>query len=156
MMAALILATTFVMHLLLRAHWIALVGLNSVHPDGVLWENLRFGRRLFGVEQKALGTMSDAIERADNRATIVFGVGVSMAMQIGKMLVLVVVLAAICYVAGMFFPVSGWSLPASWSVEAGFCRWCSSWRIDLLLGDRLQTGWCPPRERSAASSAAIR
>jgi hypothetical protein len=135
MMAALILAATFVMHLLLRAHWIALVGLNSVHPDGVRWDVLGLGRRTVEVERKALGTMADAIERADNRATIVFAVGVSMALQMGKMVVLIAVLAVACYVANLFFPISGWLLVVL--LGAVILPLVLAWRIDRMLGDRL-------------------
>ena len=39
--AAVILAATFALHLLLRAYWIALVGMHSVYPDGIRWERLR-------------------------------------------------------------------------------------------------------------------
>jgi len=136
MMASLILASTFVLHLLLRAHWIALVGLNSVHPDGVRWDVLGLGRRTVEVERKALGTMADAIERADNRATIVFGVGVSMALQMGKMMLLIAVLAVTCYVANLFFPISGWLLVGL--LGAVLLPLVLSWRIDRMLGDRLQ------------------
>lgn len=41
--AALILSLTFVLHLLLRALRIALVGAHAVHPDGIRWERLRIG-----------------------------------------------------------------------------------------------------------------
>ena len=41
--ASLILATTFVIHLLLRARWIALVGMLSIYPKGVDWTNVRLG-----------------------------------------------------------------------------------------------------------------
>lgn len=136
MMAALILAATFVLHLLLRAHWIALVGLNSVHPDGVRWDVLGLGRRTIEVERRALGTMTDAIERADNRATIVFGVGVSMALQMGKMVVLIAALAAACYAANLFFPISGWLLIGL--LAAVILPLVLAWRIDRMLGDRLQ------------------
>ena len=41
--AALILAATFVIHLLMRARWIALVGMLSIYPKGVDWKALRRG-----------------------------------------------------------------------------------------------------------------
>lgn len=77
--AALILATTFSIHLLLRAQWIALVGAYSVFPDGVRWERLRLGPIRREVEQRGEKSPADAIDAADNRATLVFALGVSMA-----------------------------------------------------------------------------
>ena len=77
--AALILATTFSIHLLLRAQWIALVGTYSVFPDGVRWSALRLGPIREAVERRSEKTPAVAMEAADNRATIVFALGVSMA-----------------------------------------------------------------------------
>lgn len=77
--AAIILAITFALHLLLRARWIALVGMQSVYPGGVRWERLRMGRLRRSIEQRLAGSMADAVERADNQATILFAVGVSLA-----------------------------------------------------------------------------
>lgn len=37
------LIVTFVLHLCLRGYWVALVGMNSVYPGGVRWQNLRLG-----------------------------------------------------------------------------------------------------------------
>ncbi len=93
--AALILAVTFALHLMLRAHWIALVGMHSVYPDGVLWAKLRMGpvRREF--EQRRHGCAAESIERADNRATVVFAIGVMLASRLLQLSALVVVLFAL-------------------------------------------------------------
>ena len=77
--AALILAVTFVGHLLLRARWIAQVGMHSVHPDGIRWDRLRLGPVQREVEQRQYGSAEDSIDRADNRATTVFAIGVMLA-----------------------------------------------------------------------------
>lgn len=77
--AALILATTFAIHLLLRARWIALVGMYSVYPDGVLWEKLKMGPIQREVESGRFKDSVAAIDSADNRATTVFAMGVMLA-----------------------------------------------------------------------------
>ncbi|MGN6513662.1 MAG: hypothetical protein ACTHKZ_08860, partial [Lysobacteraceae bacterium] len=82
--AAVILAATFAMHLLLRAQWIALVGMHSVHPDGIRWERLRMGPLQRAIEQRRRGDIPAAIERADNRATTVFALGVVLATNLLK------------------------------------------------------------------------
>lgn len=91
--AALILAITFMLHLTLRAHWIALVGMHSVFPDGVRWERLRMGPAQRASQQQRLGSAADAIERADNRATVVFAMGV----MLGTLLVLFSIVAAVVF-----------------------------------------------------------
>jgi hypothetical protein len=89
-MAAVILASTFVLHLLLRARWIALVGVLSVHPQGIRWERMRIGPVAREIEKARLGHIPDAIERADNLATTVFAVGVSLAVVLLWVMVLAV------------------------------------------------------------------
>jgi len=78
--AVVILLLTFITHLWMRGYWVALVGLNSVYPGGIRWDRLGLGpltREHF--EQGPQESMDDVIERADNRATRVFGVGFSFA-----------------------------------------------------------------------------
>lgn len=76
--AAVVLAGTFVVHLVLRARWIALVGMLSVHPDGIDWDQLRMGPVGREIEMRRLGNVEAAIERADNRATTIFAIGVTL------------------------------------------------------------------------------
>jgi len=78
--AATTLVVTFVLHLALRAYWIALVGLDSVYPGGIRWERLRMGPLHRAIVEPRVPSMEARIESADNRATRVFGVGVGMAL----------------------------------------------------------------------------
>lgn len=77
--ATLILAATFSIHLLLRAQWIAQVGMHSVFPDGIRWDRLRMGPVQREIEVGRYGGPTASIERADNRATILFSIGVMLA-----------------------------------------------------------------------------
>lgn len=92
--AAVILAATFSIHLLLRAHWIALVGLHSVFPDGVRGERLRMGPLQRAADERQASGRDALIDQADNRATVVFAIGVMMAM----MLLTVSLLVALTFV----------------------------------------------------------
>jgi hypothetical protein len=80
--AAVLLAITFALHLLLRAQWIAQVGMHSVFPGGIRWERLRIGPVAREVEQRRYGNADESIERADNRATVVFAIGVMLASSL--------------------------------------------------------------------------
>ncbi|OOG59561.1 hypothetical protein [Rhodanobacter sp. C03] len=93
--AAVILAVTFALHLLLRANWIALVGMHSVYPDGVLWENLRMGPVQREIDRHRHGSTGDSIERADNRATVVFAIGVMLATRLLIISLMVAVVFAV-------------------------------------------------------------
>lgn len=77
---AVMLAITFIVHLALRARWIALVGVDSVYPGGIRTDRLRMGPIQREVEGSALSqATSGVIERADNRASLAFAMGVVVA-----------------------------------------------------------------------------
>ena len=136
-MSTLILAGTFVLHLFLRAHWIALVGMDSVYPNGVRWNRLRIGKYQGEFARRELGSIADAIERADNRATIVFAVGVSMAMLTIKPLILVYLGAALIYGLSFFYPIAH---PASlvWpSIGVLLLPMLLAFQFDRYFGERL-------------------
>lgn len=86
--AAVVLAATFAMHLLLRAQWIALVGVHSVYPQGIQLERLRMGPIQRAIEAQHQSTTEAAIERADNRSSVAFAVGVSVALILATLCVL--------------------------------------------------------------------
>ncbi|HET7126955.1 MAG TPA: hypothetical protein VFI26_07680, partial [Lysobacter sp.] len=95
--ATVILAITFALHLLLRARWIAQVGMHSVFPDGIRWERLRIGPIMREVEKRNYGSAETSIERADNLATVVFAIGVMLASGLLLLGFLLPVMFAIAY-----------------------------------------------------------
>ena len=86
--AVVVLAATFVLHLLLRAIWIALVGLHSVYPQGVRFDKLKMGPIQSEVIRGQPHDLPSAIERADNRASVVFAIGVMVAVLFATICVL--------------------------------------------------------------------
>jgi hypothetical protein len=95
--AATILAITFVLHLLLRARWIALSGMHSVYPDGIRWDKLKSGPVMQRIEMARAQPLPETIERADNRASVIFAIGVMMA----QMMVAIAVVAAAAFVIAL-------------------------------------------------------
>ena len=93
--AALILAATFSLHLLLRARWIAQVGMHSVFPEGIRWDKLRIGPVQREIEIQRYRGPEASIERADNAATVVFAIGVMLATTLLWISLLVVCLSAL-------------------------------------------------------------
>lgn len=88
-----ILIVTFVMHLFMRGYWIALVGMNSVYPKGIQWEKVKgFGPIYKESLEKNHVPVPVLIEAADNRATIVFGLGFGAAMTMVILSMLMAVL----------------------------------------------------------------
>jgi hypothetical protein len=103
--AVVTLALTFLAHLCLRGYWVALVGLDSVYPGGVRWERMKLGpvarERLASAAPAA--QIADWIERADNRATRVFGTGMAFAMlMLAPLLIVGLIFGAGLLAQGMF------------------------------------------------------
>jgi hypothetical protein len=69
------LIATFVTHLCARGYWTALIGLRSVFPEGVRWEQA--GKRpIFLATMRAeLPPLAVTIERVDNFSSLIFGSG---------------------------------------------------------------------------------
>jgi hypothetical protein len=75
------LIVTFVLHLIARGYWIALVGLHSVYPEGIRWDKNTSGGPAYREVGKAkTASTPELIEKADNRATQIFSLGFGMAM----------------------------------------------------------------------------
>lgn len=149
--AAVILAATFATHLLLRAQWIALVGMHSVHPDGIRWENLRMGPLQRAIEQRRRGDIPAAIERADNRATTVFALGVVLASNLLKISLL---FAAALLVRALAIALLGVRLDAMQLVLGAFALVMVPFAIASLLDRRIGAGVAPgsPTGRLLAST----
>lgn len=94
----LVLVATFILHIGARAAWVALVGVNSVYPNGANWDNFAGGPIGKRLAQSMVGDVDAAVERADNRAALVFAYGIlaakfSIAIFVVTMLVLGIVAA---------------------------------------------------------------
>lgn len=131
------LIATFLMHLCLRAYWVALVGMDSVYPGGIRWEKMRMGPVSRALATKNARPIPEAIEAADNRATRVFGIGFGAAM----ILLMPVVLAlAGLLVAWMLDSVAGPRLAAlSFYIVFGavLVPLLTAQLLDLQFGKRL-------------------
>jgi hypothetical protein len=80
--AAYALIITLLVHIILRAYWVSLIGLHSIHPKGLDHEKLKIGPIQKRIMDENQGNMEDIIERADNRSTLVFAIGIGFAMTI--------------------------------------------------------------------------
>ena len=138
---AVVLAVTFAIHLLLRAQWIALVGMDSVYPQGVQLDRLRMGPIQRAIEEARPESSADAIERADNRASVLFAIGVSIAL----------IIASICiFFCGSLLLVNLLAQSFDWPIDplkvmlglfgALMLPFMAASMIDQFRGDRLRPG----------------
>lgn len=84
---------TFVLHLAMRGYWVALVGLRSVHGEGVQWDKLRWGPTYLRVLRERTPSVDALVENADNRASLVFSYGIALAIVTLTPLLLVALVA---------------------------------------------------------------
>ncbi|MDF1502109.1 hypothetical protein [Roseisolibacter sp. H3M3-2] len=77
------LTATFVSHLVLRAYWVALVGVHSVFPHGPRWERTKkYGPMQAALLRERVRPLAGFIARADNLASIVFATGFVFAASV--------------------------------------------------------------------------
>ena len=138
--AVITLAITFIVHLVLRGYWVALVGMDSVYPGGIRWDNLAMGPIARARSERHAGSMPANIERADNRATRVFGTGFGFAMvMMVPALAMLLLLASSMLVDVLFGP--GYTLPLVGLLTAIILvPWFAASLIDRQLAHRLAPG----------------
>ena len=137
--AAITLALTFVVHLALRAYWIALVGMRSVYPDGIRWDALkRFAPHSMRLAREALGSMDTLVEQADNRASLVFANGVGLALGMLIPVVFVTITSGLSLAVAI---LAGWR--DKWNIVFGvialaaFLPFLAATFVDRYLGARI-------------------
>lgn len=94
---ATILAFTFALHMVLRARWIALVGLRRAFPAGVRWKRMRASSNLRAVIRRNDPGAEGVIQRASTRATIVFASGLNIASFVSGFAILAVLALLVAY-----------------------------------------------------------
>lgn len=136
---------TFITHLCLRGYWVALIGMNSVYPGGIDWEKLRQGPISRKYSETSVPPMSALIEKADNLATRVFGVGFGFAMMMLLPIVIVSLSALGSYVVHRLFGVGStlWIFLGLFVVL--FLPMALAAMIDRRFGERMVAGGWPHR-----------
>ncbi|MBP6595987.1 MAG: hypothetical protein KA196_00585, partial [Arenimonas sp.] len=128
---------TFIAHLCLRGYWVALVGLSSVYPKGIQWSNLdkKSGPNFIAATHGQVGSMAQIIERADNRASRVFGVGFGLATT---MLMPIVLVSALLALLRLYLALGGPGGNVTfWLVTVGFLMVFLPFTL-FVLWDRLR------------------
>ena len=73
-----VLILTFGLHLIVRAFWVSLVGLDSVFPRGIAWSRLTNGPATIRVFRRILPSTRELIVYADGVASVTFAAGFSL------------------------------------------------------------------------------
>ena len=98
------LIASFVVHLVARAYWVGLVGLHSVFPRGVRWENFKSGPVTLDVYRARLVSLPAIISRTDNFCSVIFSFAFLLVLLFGFTVVISAVFSAVAYgVSHLFF-----------------------------------------------------
>jgi hypothetical protein len=82
--ALLAIGVAFAVHLAMRSLWIAIVGVQSVFPEGIQWQNFKASNRTTDRLRDWVDSPEVIAEKIDNSSTVVYAFGIVVAaMQIG-------------------------------------------------------------------------
>jgi hypothetical protein len=135
-----ILIVTFLLHLMLRGYWTALVGLRSVYPGGVDWAGLRWGPHYAELMRRRFAALPDLVEKADNRASQVFGFGIGFALALLAPLVLVGVTSVVAWGLHRLLGTASWRMPWYALMALLVVPYVAVAGFDRLFGKRLAPG----------------
>lgn len=97
---------TFVLHIVLRAFWVSLIGLDSVFPRGVRWDRLKVG---------PVGTAYLRRHMPSVRELIVYTDGVASVLFAGAFYVVAIFLVSVVAVAVVAAPLLAFGALAPWA-----------------------------------------
>lgn len=135
------LITCFVLHLTMRAYWVGLIGLETVFPRGVRWDNSTYGPVMTEVYREKIGRLQPRIDAADRFCSILFPLAFTVVMLF---FFSIAILAA---AAGLAFGISrllwggenfGPVLIGIFAVTAGIPL--VTWIADRTWGARVERG----------------
>ena len=95
---------SFIVHLVARAYWVGLVGLNSVYPRGARWEELKFGPIARELYRSQMPSLPAVIARTDNFCSVIFSFAFAIVVLFAVSILAAAVAGAIAYaIAALFF-----------------------------------------------------
>ena len=97
------LIASFVVHLVARAYWVGLVGLHSVFPRGVQWDELRAGPISLDVYRERFASLPAVIARVDNFCSVIFSFAFLLAIIFAFTILVSGVLAGTAYLLAQLF-----------------------------------------------------
>ncbi len=106
---------SFLLHLAIRAYWVGMIGLESVFPGGIVWDKTQFGPVGREVHERRVPSLQALIDRSDRAASVVFGLGFTMALVFLLSILLGAVMLAAAHGAARVIPGRGSGL---WAVAA--------------------------------------
>lgn len=132
------LISCFILHLCTRAYWVGLIGLETVFPHGVRWEDTTYGPVVTEVYKKKLGRLQPRIDAADRFCSILFPLAFTLVMVCAYSMVMLgvvtllafgisrlllggqyfAVISVAIFAVAMLIPVTAWALDRTYGARA--------------------------------------
>jgi hypothetical protein len=139
-----LLIASFVLHLVARAYWAALIGLHAIFPGGIRWGELRYGPNLTDLYRRNTPALPAAIERANRFCSVIFAFAAMMVWSLGIALVFAAVAGIVAIAASALLPVA--TMTAFWTAFFGLFAVTSLLVIiDKAVGGKLDPHSGPGR-----------
>jgi hypothetical protein len=135
------LISCFVLHLGTRAYWVGLIGLETVFPHGVRWEDSTYGPVMTDVYRKKLGRLQPRIDAADRFCSILFPLAFTLVMLFAYSVVMLGLVTLLAFgisrllLGGEHFGVVCVSIFAVAMLVP-----LAAWGLDRAIGQRLKPG----------------
>lgn len=135
------LISCFVLHLGMRAYWVGLIGLETVFPHGVRWDDSTYGPVMTDVYRQKMGRLQPRIDAADRFCSILFPLAFTLVM------VGLYSIAMLAVVSGLAFAVSRLLLGGKYFgtvcaavFGVAFLVPMTAWALDRAVGRRVRPG----------------
>ncbi|MEN8164578.1 MAG: hypothetical protein ABFS37_10650 [Acidobacteriota bacterium] len=140
------LIATFLLHLIMRGFWIGLLGLESVFPDGIRWDQLKLGPATIKRYRAGIGSLGKTIEKVDDLCSLVFSFGFLIVFVFVYSVVIIAAVAALAFgsswgfLGGKGANIIFWSLIAIIVVIQQMAQ-----SFDKAFSSRVKSGGVPER-----------
>ena len=94
------LIATFIVHLAARAYWVGLVGLASVYPNGVRWEQTKYGPITKEFYRERLPSLQQQTAAVDRFCSILFSFATIIVLTFVSSTVFVIAMAGLSWLIG--------------------------------------------------------
>ncbi|HEX2077362.1 MAG TPA: hypothetical protein VHG08_06620 [Longimicrobium sp.] len=131
----------FVLHLGTRAYWVGLIGLETVFPHGVRWDDTSYGPVMTDEYRKRLGRLQPRIDAADRFCSILFPLAFTLVMLFAYSVVILGVVAGLAF-AGSQLLLGGRELDRLFVglFLVMFLVPMAAWALDRAIGTRVKPG----------------
>ncbi|HEY0015980.1 MAG TPA: hypothetical protein VGC13_06660 [Longimicrobium sp.] len=135
------LISCFILHLGMRAYWVGLIGLETVFPHGVRWEDSSYGPVMTEVYRKKLGRLQPRIDAADRFCSILFPLAFTLVMLCVYSTAMIAIVAALAFgVSRLLLNGEHFMRVSAVIFLLAFLLPLTAWALDKAIGGRVRPG----------------